>query len=189
MDRGGIETWLLQALRKIDRRRLAIDIGVTKPGEGIYDSEVRQLGSKLFSLPHPKQPWQFAANLQDVLHKQGPYDVVHSHCYLYSGVVLKVAAKSGVPMRIAHVHPHVDVHEKRRFRSIYRRLMTRWISRFATQVLAPSRHSLDSFRDICDCRHIATSVLYNGVELERFSVSVDEQAVRRKQRVGLGKRS
>ena len=118
--------------------------------------------------------------LKEFYKEYGPYDVVHSQVHLFSGYVLHLAAQAKVPVRIAHIHPLTDINEKQLLRPIYRWIMTRWISKSATHVIAPSKKSLEAFQAICDCSGKHMNILYNGIELERFSKPVNKIDVRQK---------
>ena len=45
MNRGGVETWLMHVLRRIDRERFAMDFLVHTAEPAAYDAEVLALGS------------------------------------------------------------------------------------------------------------------------------------------------
>ncbi len=47
MDRGGVETWLMQILRNIDRSRFQMDFLVHTAKPGAYDDEIQALGSRI----------------------------------------------------------------------------------------------------------------------------------------------
>ena len=47
MDRGGVETWLMQILRHIDRSRFQMDFLVHTARPGAYDEEIESLGSRV----------------------------------------------------------------------------------------------------------------------------------------------
>src|ERR1700733_11910503 len=104
LDRGGVETWLVQVLRHIDRQKYQMDFLVHSESPGAYDEEVRALGSRIIPCLHPSNPVMYARNFRRALRQYGPYDVVHSHVHHYSGYVLTLAAMWGVPVRIAHSH-------------------------------------------------------------------------------------
>ncbi|MGL5924167.1 glycosyltransferase [Chroococcidiopsis sp.] len=180
MVRGGIETWLMNVLRHIDRDRFQIDFLVHTDRPCDYDDEVRALGSKIIPCLHPSKPWLFARNFRQILQDYGPYDVVHSQLYLFSGFILRLAAQEKVPIRISHVHPLTDIKGRSFLRSIYRQIMTRWTSKYATHIIAPSKTSLEAFQAICDCSHQQTYILYNGVEIDRFEKNIDKVSVRQK---------
>jgi glycosyltransferase involved in cell wall biosynthesis len=106
---GGIETWVMHVLRNIDRTKYQIDFLLANrkgPGD-FYEEEVLSLGCRIFYCPtNKKQPWNFASNFKHILREHGPYDIVHSHTYHFSGYILWLAHQENVPIRIAHSHTH-----------------------------------------------------------------------------------
>ncbi|MFP3869244.1 MAG: glycosyltransferase, partial [Desulfobacteraceae bacterium] len=135
---GGVETWLVQVLRRLDRKRFHVDILTNTEEECFFDQEVEALGCRLLPCLHPSQPVLFARNFFRILRKFGPYDVVHSHVFRYSGFIMRLADAAGVPFRLAQSH---NTSENRRltfFRRGYNWLMTKWLNNYATHLLAVS---------------------------------------------------
>lgn len=105
MDRGGLETMLMNYYRHIDRTRVQFDFLTHRAREGAYDKEIYSLGGKVFTVPR-QNPLSLA--YRHALHKffsvHPAYTVVHAHLDCLSGVVLGCAKQHGVPVRIAHAH-------------------------------------------------------------------------------------
>ena len=104
MDRGGIETWLMHALRRVDRSEYRMDFLSHTPRACAFDADIRALGSTVITGPDPHQPWRYGCEFKRILNEYGPYDVVHCHVHHFNGYVLKLAAAAGVPHRFAHSH-------------------------------------------------------------------------------------
>ena len=104
MDRGGIETWLMNLLRRTDRRDVAFDFLVETAKPGAYDEEIRDLGARIVHVERSRRLWRYGPALGRAIGANGPYDVVHSHVHLFGGFVLRVAAAQSVPVRVAHSH-------------------------------------------------------------------------------------
>jgi glycosyltransferase involved in cell wall biosynthesis len=136
--RGGLESAIMQVLRRIDRARYRFDFVVRTAVAGEYDDEIRELGGRSFVCPCHRNPLAFARQFRRVLTRHGPYDAVHSHLEHYTGIVLPVAAAAGVPVRIAHIHNDRSGEPAGALRRGYRRLMRTSTLRFATQGFAPS---------------------------------------------------
>ncbi|HEY3446515.1 MAG TPA: glycosyltransferase [Myxococcales bacterium] len=140
MNRGGVETWLMQVLRHLDPRQVRMDFLVTRGEPGHYDAEIAALGSTTIPCETPSHPPRFARRFLRVLAERGPYDVVHSHVHHFSGFVLALAWTAGVPVRIAHSHS--DTREVDGTgslpRQLYLGLMRSALDRFATHGLAVS---------------------------------------------------
>ena len=99
----------MHALRNIDRTRFQMDFLVHTTQPCAYDEEIRGLGSRIIPCMRPRRPLAYARDLTRILSEFGPYDVVHSHVHHFSGYVLRLAAKLGVRIRIAHSHSDTSV--------------------------------------------------------------------------------
>lgn len=180
MNRGGAETWLLHALRTIDRERYAMDFVVHSAQPGDYDEEVRSLGGRLHLCEGASQPWRYVANFQRLLREYGPYDIVHAHQYLFNAFPLWAAQREKVPGRISHIYPLADVFRAQTpGRRLYRQVTTQILSRAANAVMCDSHSSLQAWEATANCRHQRRDVVFCGLDLEPFSRPVDRDAVRR----------
>jgi glycosyltransferase involved in cell wall biosynthesis len=180
MNRGGIETWLMHVLRTTDRDQFRMDFVAHTTQRCSYDDELRSLGSGLFACPPPSRMWQYGRGFRKVLAENGPYDVVHSHVHFANGIVLRLARKAGVPVRLAHSHVNSAVEEAQRglLRQGYIALMRHWVGRHATGGLAASRqaaHDLFGQRWSADQRWRLH--LY-GLDFAPFHGPVDRAVVR-----------
>src|SRR6476469_699947 len=105
MNRGGVETWLMHVLRNIDRDRFHMDFLVHTEQACSYDEEIRALGSRIIPcVGSNSKPWLYAQNFKHILHEYDTYEIIHSHVHHYSGHILRLAHKAGIPIRIAHSH-------------------------------------------------------------------------------------
>ena len=134
MDRGGLETMLMNYYRHIDRTRVQFDFLTHRAREGAYDKEIYALGGKVFTVPRQNP---FSPAYRHALHKffsaHPAYTVVHAHLDCLSGVVLGCAKQHGVPVRIAHAH---TTNQMRDFKYPIKSLYKRIIPRTATDLLA-----------------------------------------------------
>lgn len=178
LDRGGAETWLMDVVRKCPREELAIDVCVTSGRIGAYEDEFRSLGGAIHRCRMSRNPFAFQRRFQDILARQ-TYDVVHSHLYYFSGVVLWAAALSGVRQRVAHNHPVEDLKRGGLLRAAYAGLMRRWMCRYGTDFVGPTRASLESFWGSGWESDPHKRVLYNGIDVSRFLQPAERNAVRK----------
>jgi glycosyltransferase involved in cell wall biosynthesis len=180
---GGIETWLMNIMRLIDRHDVQFDFAINPPGSGPYVDEVRALGGEVFlTVPANRKPWLFQRQFAQLLRQHGPYDVVHSHVHFMSGIVLRVAAACGVPIRIAH--SHADLRREQAMEWMPRRLFTQsmraWVYRYATHGLAISDFAAQSlFGDRWQSDPRWRVLLY-GFDFSRFTKLPDRASLRRK---------
>lgn len=175
MGPGGVETWLMHILRHADRKRFQMDFLVHTAEPCAYDDEIRRLGGKIIPCLHPGRPHSYGRNFRRALAAHGRYDIVHSHVHHYTGYVLRLARRAGVPMRIAHSHVDVmpaDIAAKPR-RRLYLVLTRRWIRRHATTGLAASGKTADALFGPTWRRDPRCRLLRCGIDLEPFQSGAD----------------
>ncbi len=177
LNRGGAETWLMDVARSSSRKELALDVCVTGSSPGAYEDEFTAMGGQVHRCPLGRDPWRFAARFRELLTRES-YDVVHSHLYYFSGVVLWAAAKAGVRQRVAHNHPVQDLKSGGLIRLVYTTWMRRLMCRYGTHFVGPTRASVEALWGAHWDSDPNKRVLYNGIRVERFLEHVDRRAVR-----------
>jgi len=106
LNRGGIETWLCQAVACLPRQRYQFDFCTYRYKRGAYATELEQSGCEIHNIPLRSSPvaiFQFAKRFRRLL-GDGRYDVVHCHGLLLVGFILFLARLENTPVRIAHAH-------------------------------------------------------------------------------------
>jgi glycosyltransferase involved in cell wall biosynthesis len=180
MERGGIQSWLMHLLRAIDRQHYAMDFLVEVNEPCAYDREILQLGSSLLYCPGTHNPWRYAHKFAQVLSTQEPYDIIHSHVYSFTGFVLRLAARQGVPLRIAHVHTDrriVEV-ESGLVRQYQLRLMKAWIEKYAVVKLAASGDAAEDLFGPGWRQDSAVRIVHCGLDLAPFKAVPDRPRLR-----------
>jgi len=167
MNIGGVETWLLHALKYADRDRLEFHICTFGPQAGMYASKTEELGAKILRCPIGANPWSFRSRFQRIL-REGHYDVVHSHVHFFSGAILRWASAEGVPIRIAHSHTTQDGKADTLARKCYRRLMKSWLDRYATHGFAVSTTAATNLFGKKWHTDRRFSILHYGIDLKPF---------------------
>lgn len=116
LERGGVETWLLDLLEGLDRGRWQMDF-LTLGEPGSLAPVARARGARVLCcrLGAPG----FLLRLGRLLRGEG-CRIVHSHVHRFSAVVLGVARMAGVPVRIAHSHNTADGRPDTWTRALYR---------------------------------------------------------------------
>lgn len=106
MNRGGLETMLMNYYRKLDRNKIQFDFMVHREEKGHYDDEIISLGGRIYRMPQirPGNYRDYFQKLDQFFSEHKEYKVVHSHINENSSFVLRAAKKTGVPCRIAHSH-------------------------------------------------------------------------------------
>ena len=132
LERGGVETWLLDLLHHLDWSHWRFDFCTLGPCCGRYAELARSRGSRVLACPlgeprNLERAGVFLRRLHRLL-RSGRYAVVHSHVHYFSAVVLSVARAAGVPVRVAHSHNSRDGQPDTWPRRLYRAASARLLA-------------------------------------------------------------
>lgn len=105
MNMGGIENFIMNIYRNIDRNKVQFDFLIHQKEEQIFEEEIKKLGGNVYRISSIKKIgyFKYKKELRKFFEKSR-YKVVHSHYNELSGLILKVAKKCGIKNRIAHSH-------------------------------------------------------------------------------------
>jgi len=167
---GGVEQWLLQVSRSIDRSSFQFDFFAAS-ADPVWQSAIESMGLGSIASPRPRQLVRYAMSLRRTLHQRPRYDVIHSHFLDHSGLLLREAARAGVPLRIAH--SHVDTAPIFPTMGIpwraYFRIQNRLLRRYATRGIAASSAAAASMFGHEWKTDRRWSVLHYGIDLDPFN--------------------
>ena len=104
MDRGGIETMLMNFYRNVDREKVQFDFLANKPAPGDYDEEIRSLGGRIFISPGFMSYGKYLAYMTKLFAEHPEYRIIHTHNGSLMLYALRSAKKNKIPVRIAHAH-------------------------------------------------------------------------------------
>jgi glycosyltransferase involved in cell wall biosynthesis len=106
MNRGGIETFLMNLYRNIDRSKIQFDFLVHTDSESAYDEEIKELGGRIFPIkPRRNGILKNRKSLEEFFKINNDYKVVHQHLSSLTYIEpLKIAKKYGIPYRVVHGH-------------------------------------------------------------------------------------
>ena len=168
MNRGGLETFIMNIYRNINRSRVQFDFLYHRDGHFDYDDEIVDLGGKIYRVPrcNPLNPCYYRA--LDDFFANHPYSVVHSHINCMSALPLASAKRHGALVRIAHSHSsHQDYDVKYPIKIVCKR----FIRYMATDLFACGADAgkwmfgTDSFH-----------VVHNGIEVNRYKFDANCRA-------------
>jgi len=176
MGRAGVPARTLDIIRHIDRQRFDCHFCVTSGLPGELDEESRALGAEVHRL-RIDQPG-FSRSFRRLL-RYRQFTAVHSHSLFSAGYTLRLAAKSGVPVRVAHFHTTNDGRRSSLLRLVYRKLMRRWIDLYATHILAVSRQAMTAMWKPNWESDPRCQVVHDGLDTSAYNAPPDRAAVRR----------
>lgn len=105
-DRCGAESLVMTHYRHMNRDRFHFDFVNHTQRKCDFDDEITQLGGVLYHLPKFKL-WNVLSYLNawdKLLCAHPDYDVIHIHYFTLAGLILPIAKRHGIKVRIAHSH-------------------------------------------------------------------------------------
>lgn len=107
MNKGGIETLLINIHKQIDRSRLQFDYMVSSEEKQDYEDEILALGGIVHRSPsftlRKLNYFQYTGFMREFLSQHKEYKIVHAHQFYAMWLALKEAKKQG-RITIAHTH-------------------------------------------------------------------------------------
>ncbi|HKM53981.1 MAG TPA: glycosyltransferase [Isosphaeraceae bacterium] len=182
MQHGGAEMRTVDVMCHIDRERFSFHYATLSGLPGELDDRIRALGGEV----HPVKlgldfPWTFRRLLS--AHQ---FDAVHSHVHYASGFVLRLAAMAKVPVRIAHFRSTEDGQGDSIRRRLQRKILKRWIDRYATHILAVCEGAMNASWGQDWAQDPRAQTVYNGLDLAAYHGPPDPEGVRREFNIPAG---
>lgn len=175
LHRGGIETWLVQAAKKLDTNNFEFTALVNSENDPDVLREFASYGGKVSTIPLGGNFISSIVNLMKVL-RQERYDVIHCHCHWFSGVVL-FAALSFCPTRIVHARADTSRNDARSsfLRKMQLWMLRRLINNLATHRIAVSR---EAARSLFGRRQGARAEIFEtSIDLSEFAAITSDVAI------------
>lgn len=108
MNRGGIETLLMNIYRKIDKNEIQFDF-LTHPfvvsAEQEYEAEIESMGGRVYKAPSfIRSPYSYTSFIKKFFSEHAEYGIVHGHNLDTASLVYMPEAKNNGRYLIAHSH-------------------------------------------------------------------------------------
>ena len=115
MHRAGVETFLMNYYRNIDRSRAQFDFMCNKKLAGDYDEEIRRLGGRIFYRPEHEKMGEpaYSAFWKTFLKEHPEIQILHAHNGAKQFFPIEGARLASLPVRIAHAHSTDFVHDEK----------------------------------------------------------------------------
>lgn len=171
---GGVESFLVNYYRKIDRNKIQFDFLCNTHNEVAYENELKSLGGQVIHIAmRSKEPIKYHKELKQFMEQHASeYQAVWVNvCSLANIDYLKAAKKYGIKKRI--IHSHNSQNMDTRIRKIFHMINRRKIDRYATDFWACSDDAAKWFyKENLQSKVI---VIKNAIELERVEFSEEKR--------------
>ena len=175
MRAAGIESFIMNVYRNIDRNKVQFDFLVHNKKREFFDDEIESLGGKIYrlSLKDDKNILKYIKDLNCFFKNHQEYKIIHGHMQSMMPLYLYLAKKNNIPVRIAHSH---NGNYEKTLKGFILHLFSRFSKFFSTDNWA--------------CSEIAGKylfgekkfkVIYNGIDIKRFEFNEEVREQKRKE--------
>jgi glycosyltransferase EpsF len=172
---GGVETWLMQLLRRWSKTKtVKMDFLLTGGESSFFDAEAKELGAALHYYRYGRHTLSHFQKKYRHLLSQGGYDAIHDHADYTCGWHFALGLGQLPPVRVAHVHnPWLHI-EANYGVSPVRRLTAlsgkRLVEQFATHISGTSAEILSQYGwPPGRLRKLEIAPVHCGFEVSQFS--------------------
>lgn len=187
MNRGGMETLIMNLYRNIDPSEFQFDFATHTDQKGDYDDEIHERGGKIYSFPQfRKDPRKYRISWRKFFWKHaGEYEVFHFHTNSLANIVaLEEAQKAKIPIRIVHSHSAWANKGSLQFlNNVLQRIHQAKIPKLATHLLACSSEAAQWLYGGMTVKKTKVILFKNGIDCDKFSF---DESTRRETRQSLG---
>lgn len=171
---GGVESFLLNYYRKIDKTKIQFDFLCNTHNEVAYENELKSLGGRVFHIAmRSKEPMKYRKELKEFMKRYASdYQAVWVNvCSLANIDYLMAAKKYGIKRRI--IHSHNSQNMDNRFRKILHMINRRKIENYATDFWACSNDAAKWFyKERLQSKVI---IIKNAIDLDRVKFSEEKR--------------
>lgn len=162
MNRGGLETMIMNYYRNIDRSKVQFDFLVHRNQESDYDQEILSLGGKIYRISHLNPfSFKYRKELKQFFKNHSEYKIVHCHLDCMSSIPLSYAKKAGIGVRIAHSH---NANQEHNLKYVLKWYYKKKIQKYATILFACSKKAGKWMFEDHDFQ-----ILNNAIDAKKFS--------------------
>ncbi len=176
---GGIETFIMNYYRNIDKTKVQIDFIVNGYEKGVYDDEIKSMGGKIYNVPQRgKHFFKHKKEIKKIL-KTGKYKIVHAHANHLNGLFLSIAKRCNVPVRISHSHTADFVYDNKMKKIIFN-IYKQKVKKCATEYWTCSRLAGEWLYGKKNQQNQKVILVKNAIELEKYKFNEEKRKRLRK---------
>jgi glycosyltransferase involved in cell wall biosynthesis len=183
MNRGGVETVLMNYYISIDRQKVEFDFLLMDNSYHKYDyeDEIINYGGQIYRVPLLSlyNPWKYLHAIDILFKKHREYKIVHSHMSALSVFPLYVAKKNNVLVRIAHSH---STHGGNLWKHCIKSILKLFIKRFATHFFACGSDAATWLYGEDIVRTNRVVIFRNAIHASLYSYSKEERLLFRSEK-------
>lgn len=176
---GGLENVAVNCMRYANRDNFHFTFLVLSGTKGELENDVKAMGGEVIHTKLYTNPVKYVTSLCKIMKANGPFDIVHSHVFFNSGLILLAAKMAGIEIRIAHSHS-IRRNGISLSKNIFNNIMRLLLQACATKVCACSRAAGEY---VFGKRYYAHHgvLVPNIIDIERYRFNAEARNCKRKE--------
>ena len=171
---GGAESRMMDVYRLVDKDQVSFDfLSLSTEENQYYEEEIKKMGGRVIKISSPRDVGvlKHIKALRKIF-REGQYQAVHAHTSYHCGLIMYVAKKERIPVRISHART-TGSKQTSKIKGLLLRIGRWLINKYSTNKYAISKQS---------GRFLFGNTLYevvpNAIDLRRFNVDGDKKSIR-----------
>lgn len=173
MDRGGIENFVMNIYRNIDREKVQFDFLCHYGKEAAFNDEIRAMGGRIYEMPAIRDEthvyywkvFEYISALNRFFKEHQEYKIIHGQMTNTASIYMPIAKKHGVATRIAHSH---NSHGKVGLLGVVTDILKKPVYKYATDLFACSEAAAAYFYPESYIKAGKVKIVPNAIEAGRF---------------------
>lgn len=177
MNIGGIESFLMNILRNIEKEKNEIIFLTYNEETFDYEEEIKKLGSRIIRISNPNDIsiLEHIKQLTNVMKEEKP-DVVHCHTHFNSAYVMLAAYRAHIKKRICHSHSTYALLETSKVKKV------KWIiSRMMMRLFATDQIACSKEAGVALYGNTSFKKITNGIDMKNYQYDKKIRAKYRKE--------
>ena len=185
MNRGGMETFIMNLYRSIDRNKIQFDFAVHGTENGDFEEEILSMGGKFYNFPHMrKNPFVYKKEWKTFwMEHKDDYIAFHFHTNSLANIIaIKEAAKAGVKKRIIHAHSSFANKGRLQILNDYlHKMHQKKIKKYANVLFACSDKAADWLFGGMGNNGIEVKIIKNAIDVQKYRMDEMKRKSARKE--------
>ena len=171
MECGGIENFIMNLYRNIDRTKIQFDFLLHGNGKNYYEEEIKKYGGKIYRIPFAKNYKNYYKQATDFfVENRGIYNTIHIHCiYAMSYFDAKIAKRNKIENIIIHSHTSNEEMLKRKMIHL---LLKNKLSNIATHRIACSEEAAKWMFSNKVIEKKKYEIVKNAIDLDKYKFNI-----------------
>lgn len=179
MNRGGIETFIMNIYRNIDREKVQFDFAIHTKNKCAYDDEIKELGGRIFYItPRGKNIIQHYRDWNNLFRNHPELQIIHQHVSSLTYInPLKIAFRNNVKVRIIHSH---SIKAEGKLHHLLHILHSSCIDKYANIYFTCSELAADWLFGKSKVKRKDVHTIKNAIDVEKFIYDLEKRTKIRK---------